>query len=174
MRLLGAGLVAVVAAVAVLAGCGRGASEPPAGSALRQTELPGQITAGGHTSGTVIASTPRTPVKDMGTASREGGTPGIPQGAGGNTSGTKMGGTTGESALSNSGEQTAAQRTPGEGAPAHAADASRGASAPTAPAAPAAVSAASAAAAAAEQKRLLDERITMVARRWQQRASAPR
>lgn len=167
MKVLAMGLVAA----AVLGGCGRGSGDPPAGSALRQTELPGQMTAGGQTSGTVIATAARTPPKDMGTASREAGTPGIPEGSGGNTSGARLGGTTGPSALSNSGEQTAAQRTPGQGAPAHAADAPRAAAA----SAPAAVSAASAAAAAAaEQKRLLDERMTQVARRWQQRASAAR
>lgn len=161
--------------IAALAGCGRGSGEPPAGSALRQTELPGQVTAGGATSGTVIASAARTasaPAKDMAAASREAGTPGIPEGSGGNTSGARLGGSTGSSALANTGEQTAAQRTPGEGAPAHAADAPRAAAAASAPAsAPAALSAASA---AAEQKRLLDERIVQVARRWQQRASAPR
>lgn len=151
------------------------------GRGYAQTRLPGHPSTGGQTSGMVMATQASAPSQDMGAATRQGGTPGIPQGAGDNTSGTEMGGTTGTSALANTGEQTAAQRTPGEGAPAHAEDGTRGiapaggASGPVAAAVPpsaavAAVNAAAAASAASAQPRLLDERMSAVAQRWQERS----
>lgn len=55
----------------------------------RQTNFPGQVTAGGGTSGEVLARNGA--LKNNPDPS---GTPGIPQGAGGNTGGAAMGGTT--------------------------------------------------------------------------------
>jgi hypothetical protein len=164
---------ALVGALA-LAACQRAADEP------QPTRFPGQISAGGGTSGSVMAA-----AKPMDKAMREAGTPGIPQGAGGNTAGAKLGGSTGSGALANSGEQTAAQRVPGTGAPAHdgaaasapqtaAATAAAGgaaASAPAAAAAPASAASVPAAEAAARQKQLLDESMTRVAQHWRERAA---
>jgi len=58
-------------------------------AAQRQTHFPGMVTAGGHTSGQVMAANggPKT------NAGYAGGTPGIAGGAGGNTSGAATGGT---------------------------------------------------------------------------------
>lgn len=175
---------ALLAAVLAVAGCEQGAGTAARSPLVRQTGLPGHVTAGGPTGGDVIARAASAAAKDMTAASREAGTPGIPQGAGGNTGGTRLGGTTGPSALANTGEQTATQRTPGQPAPAHAADAGRGAApapprgasapaaaaAPTAPPAPASATP-SAAQVAADQARALDERMTLVAQRWQRMAA---
>lgn len=157
------GLVVLLALVA--AACGPARTGPQATA----TRVPGHVAAGGGTSGTVMAAASAA-ARDMGPAAREAGTPGIPQGAGGNTAGAQMGGTVKDSALGNSGEQTAGQRTPGNGAPAHA---GAQASAPPAAASAASASAPMSPASAAElQKRLLDERMTLVAERWKQRATA--
>jgi len=83
-------LLAGVLAAVLLAACDRGTA--PASSGVIQTKFPGQLTAGGGTSGEVIARTPK-PVTD---ATYAGGTPGIAGGAGGNTSGAEVGGTTRE------------------------------------------------------------------------------
>ena len=158
--------VALVGALA-LAACQRPADEP------QPTRFPGQISAGGGTSGSVMAA-----AKPMDKAMREAGTPGIPQGAGGNTAGAKLGGSTGAGALANSGEQTAAQRVPGTAAPAHdgaAASAPRAAASAVAAAAPASAASVPAAEAAAReaarQKQLLDESMTRVAQHWRERAA---
>jgi hypothetical protein len=58
-------------------------------AAQRQTHFPGMVTAGGHTSGEVMAANGG-PKMNAGYA---GGTPGIAGGAGGNTSGAATGGT---------------------------------------------------------------------------------
>jgi len=77
--------------LALLAGgCDRGRN--PSVGGVEQTRYPGQVTAGGRSSGAIIASTAK-PVTD---AIYAGGTPGIAGGSGGNTSGANVGGTTRE------------------------------------------------------------------------------
>lgn len=66
-----------------LAACDRGNDNHE----VRQTKFPGQFSAGGGTSGEVMA---RNSTATSGRAPA--GTPGIPQGAGGNTGGAAMGG----------------------------------------------------------------------------------
>jgi len=79
-------------AVAVLAtGCGR--DDKPAANGVIQTKFPGQVSAGGATSGQIIAATSK-PVTD---ATYAGGTPGIAGGSGGTTSGAATAGTVQES-----------------------------------------------------------------------------
>ena len=79
-----------VAALAVLAsGCDRGRN--PSVGGIEQTKYPGQVTAGGATSGAIIARTAK-PVTD---ATYAGGTPGIAGGSGGTTSGAEVGGAIG-------------------------------------------------------------------------------
>ncbi|GGY87027.1 hypothetical protein ACFFTM_16050 [Pseudoduganella plicata] len=74
-----------------LAGCDSG--HQAASGGVIQTKFPGQVTAGGGTSGAVIAHTSR-PVTD---ATYAGGTPGIAGGSGGTTSGAATAGTVQES-----------------------------------------------------------------------------
>jgi hypothetical protein len=77
--------IALAACLVLLAGCGdRGAVR----DGVAQTRLPGHVTAGGGTSGQVIART------GAAAGTQPAGTPGIPQGAGGNPGGTALGGTT--------------------------------------------------------------------------------
>jgi colicin import membrane protein len=71
--------------LAALAGCDR-RNAPPIVDGVRQTGLPGHVTAGGGTSGAVLATAPAKPA-DRGPA----GTPGIPLGSEGNTAGTELG-----------------------------------------------------------------------------------
>lgn len=66
--------------------------KPHGDNAQRQTRFPGMVTAGGGTSGAVMAAHGG-PKTDAGYA---GGTPGIAGGAGGNTSGAEIGGATRE------------------------------------------------------------------------------
>ena len=81
-----------LAALALLAsGCDRGRT--PASDGVLQTKFPGQVTAGGGSSGEVLARTSR-PTTD---ATYAGGTPGIAGGSGGTTGGAAMGGTVQES-----------------------------------------------------------------------------
>jgi hypothetical protein len=75
-----------LAGLALLAGCDRGRNPNVGG--IEQTKYPGQVTAGGRTSGAIIASTAK-PVTD---ATYAGGTPGIAGGSGGTTSGAEVGG----------------------------------------------------------------------------------
>jgi colicin import membrane protein len=72
----------------LLAGCDGRQDEPPVVEGVRQTGLPGHVRAGGRTSGEVMAARPAA-ATDRGPA----GTPGIPLGAGGTTSGAALGGT---------------------------------------------------------------------------------
>jgi hypothetical protein len=74
-----------------LAGCDSG--RQAASEGVIQTKFPGQVTAGGGTSGAVIARTSR-PVTD---GTYAGGTPGIAGGSGGTTSGAATAGTVQES-----------------------------------------------------------------------------
>ena len=76
-----------LATACLIAGCGDG--NRTTGLAVEQTQAPGHVAAGGGTSGAVIARAPRVEKGDA-----PAGTPGIPQGSGGNTSGAALGGTT--------------------------------------------------------------------------------
>lgn len=82
---------AIAAAVAAgIAGCDNTDGSASAGSGVRETGFPGQVSAGGGASGEVMARAGRVPdTRDPS------GTPGIPQGSGGNTGGAAMGGTSG-------------------------------------------------------------------------------
>ena len=80
----------LLAACAALAGCDRGHGNPKEG--VIQTKFPGQVTAGGGTSGEVIARSP----KPTTNAAYAGGTPGIAGGSGGTTGGAALGGTVAE------------------------------------------------------------------------------
>ena len=74
----------------LLAACGESNRPVTGDGAVVQTRFPGQVTAGGGTSGEVLArsaATQETPAPS--------GTPGIPQGSGGTTGGAAMGGTSG-------------------------------------------------------------------------------
>ena len=77
----------LVAACTALAGCDRGHTNPKDG--VVQTRFPGQVTAGGMTSGQVMARS----AKPETNAANAGGTPGIAGGAGGTTGGAALGGT---------------------------------------------------------------------------------
>ena len=78
-------------ALALLAGCD---GKPTAAShGVVQTKYPGQVSAGGRTSGQILAANAK-PETD---ATYAGGTPGIAGGSGGNTSGAETGGTVQES-----------------------------------------------------------------------------
>lgn len=81
-------LFPVLLSAALAAGCDRGRED--AADGVIQTGYPGQVTAGGATSGTILAQTSRPTTN----AVYAGGTPGIVGGAGGNTSGAKIGGST--------------------------------------------------------------------------------
>ena len=73
---------------------------------VRQTKFPGQVSAGGGTSGEVLARSSQVQNNPM-----PAGTPGIPQGSGGNPGGAALGGTVqGSSELGGSGDKTAAQQ----------------------------------------------------------------
>lgn len=78
-------------AAALLAGCDRGTSAASHG--VIQTKYPGQVSAGGLSSGQIMARSSR-PETD---ATYAGGTPGIAGGSGGNTSGAETAGATQES-----------------------------------------------------------------------------
>ncbi|MDB5747401.1 MAG: hypothetical protein JWP72_2249 [Massilia sp.] len=85
------GAMTCVISCAMLAGCDRGHTNARDG--VQQTKFPGQVTAGGLTSGQVMArsSKPET------NAAYAGGTPGIAGGSGGTTGGAALGGTVAES-----------------------------------------------------------------------------
>lgn len=101
-------LFAVGAAAVLASACSR--NEQAADAGVRKTNFPGQVTAGGSTSGEVIARTAK-PVVD---GSYAGGTPGIAGGAGGNTGGAATGGAVVESGHGPSGNTAppAAKQTP--------------------------------------------------------------
>ncbi len=86
-----ASTILIHGALAVLAvatgGCDRGRNASVGG--IEQTKYPGQVTAGGRTSGAVIASSAK-PVTD---ATYAGGNPGIAGGSGGTTGGAATAGT---------------------------------------------------------------------------------
>lgn len=84
------GLTVGALACAMLAGCDRGYTSATAG--IEQTKFPGQVTAGGLTSGQIMARS----AKPETNAAYSGGTPGIAGGSGGNTAGAALGGTVAE------------------------------------------------------------------------------
>jgi len=147
----GSGIAALAFAV-LSTGCGDGGSSGAHGVA--QTQLPGQFTAGGGTSGQVIART------GAATATQPAGTPGIPQGAGGNPGGTAMGGSTVAQAQSAPGGAT---HPAGDGLGAAGRNAAPG------PSAPAALQPTDQ---ATQQARALAASMDAVAARWRSRASA--
>ena len=77
----------LLAACTLLSGCDRGHANPKDG--IVQTKFPGQLTAGGGTSGQVMARS----AKPETNAVYGGGSPFIAGGSGGNTAGAAMGGT---------------------------------------------------------------------------------
>jgi hypothetical protein len=108
-----------------LAGCGEHGGGNTA-SGARQTHFPGMVTAGGSTSGEVMKQS-----GEKVSAAMPAGTPGIPGGAGGTTSGPAMGGTTPGASVAGqapkgamagerqiSGEPSGAKGASGEAAPA--------------------------------------------------------
>lgn len=82
------GLLLAVAALA-LAGCEDGPPRPATKDGVLQTRMAGQITAGGPSSGEVIAAAAPAMPHEGGPA----GTPGTPGGAGGNIGGAQLGAT---------------------------------------------------------------------------------
>ena len=76
-----------LAALVLLAGCDRNRAAHVAG--IEQTKFPGQVTAGGGTSGEILENNKR-PTTD---ATYAGGTPGIAGGSGGTTGGAATAGT---------------------------------------------------------------------------------
>lgn len=93
-----------VAVACMLAACDRDRAD----NGSRQTKFPGMVTAGGPTSGEVIAA-----AKKVTDASYAGGTPGTAGGMEGNTGGAKMGGMVSESGHAPSGTAPpAAKQTP--------------------------------------------------------------
>jgi hypothetical protein len=85
----------VLLAVLLLAACDRGGAKV---DGVLQTKAPGHIAAGGKTSGEVIAASPE---DEKAGTSGPAGTPGIPQGSGGNTGGTALGGALGQQPTAN-------------------------------------------------------------------------
>jgi hypothetical protein len=83
-----------------LASCGNEGAQ--VATKVTQTRFPGEVSAGGGTSGEAMAQATQA-------GSRQAGTPGIPQGAEGNAGGTQMGGTAGASTLGGTGAKTAQQ-----------------------------------------------------------------
>lgn len=113
-----------LAALAVLASaCDRG--RPPSLDGIVQTKYPGQVSAGGATSGTIIARTAK-PAVD---ATYAGGTPGHAGGAGGTSSGAATAGT-----VSETGQGPSSGVTPPSGAQAGTREAQGDYAAPKAPA----------------------------------------
>ena len=145
-------------------------------AAVTQTKFPGQLAAGGLGSGEIMQRSDSTSIK----SSMPSGTPGIPEGAGGTTSGPGMGGTTPNASVSGEAPEGKMQ---GEvavgGDPARAAAANTpptrpaGESAAADPAAtgPAQTDAARKAAQAQQEKEELVASMDEVARRWRAEAA---
>ncbi|WP_151636133.1 hypothetical protein [Noviherbaspirillum aerium] len=99
--------IALLAMAAALAGCGRD-GPATADNGITQTKFPGQLSAGGGTSGEIMAQ-----AAGGTTAKTPSGTPGIPQGAGGNTGGAAMGNVGAAKADSNAGQEGVRGQAPG-------------------------------------------------------------
>lgn len=97
--------LAAALSIGSLAACHRPVPTAPEATAAEviQTSFPGQVTAGGRTSGEVMAA--------AGEFTQQGddqGTPGIPKGSGGNTGGAELGGAQdGQSSIGGDGQQSA-------------------------------------------------------------------
>lgn len=78
---------------------------------VRQTHFPGEVTAGGGTSGEVMEHS-----KEIASSGAPSGTPGIPEGSGGNTGGAALGGTTSPAAATKD-TQGSASKPPGSTPP---------------------------------------------------------
>jgi hypothetical protein len=135
---------------------------------VKQTKFPGQLAAGGPGSGEVMQRT-----RQSSTSSMPSGTPGIPEGAGGNTSGPGMGGTTPNAAVAHEGPKDKMQgEAPVGGDPARAGAANaaptrpQGESAGASAAPPAQTDAARKAAEAQREKEELVAAMDNVTRRW--------
>lgn len=116
----------LLALAMMLAGCDKD-GQATADNGVRQTRFPGQVSAGGGTSGAIMAQAAGGntggAAASGANAGQEGvrgqapggtgvaGTPGIPEGSGGTTSGAEMGGTTGGAAAT----QNAPPAVPGQG-----------------------------------------------------------
>ena len=100
----------VILAVTAVCSSACSRADKPADAGMRKTGFPGMVTAGGGTSGEVIARSAK-PVTD---GSYAGGTPGIAGGAGGTSGGTATAGTVQESGQGPSGNTAppAAKQTP--------------------------------------------------------------
>jgi hypothetical protein len=144
-------LFLVTLLAAALTGCG---DRDDASHGVRQTKLPGDITAGGRTSGQVMAANGTPATAQPGPA----GTPGIPKGAEGNTGGTAMGGTT--------------PSAPAAGAAAPTGPASAAGAPASAALAPASAASAPAMSDAQRQQMQLVASMDTVAARWRARAAA--
>ena len=158
----------MLAAILLAAGCTERHGITP--GSVAQTKFPGQLAAGGMGSGEIMQQT-----RQATTSSMPSGTPGIPEGAGGTTSGPGMGGTTPGAAVAGDAPKGKMQgEAPVGGDPARAGAAnapptrpqgeSAGAALPAADAAQA--EAARKAAAAQKEKEELAASMDDVARRW--------
>lgn len=85
-------IVPVLAVLLAAGGCSERTDLEAARKEVTQTKFPGMVTSGGDTSGQVLA---RSKSSEVSSSSKASGTPGIPEGSGGNTSGAALGGTTG-------------------------------------------------------------------------------
>jgi hypothetical protein len=161
--------LAAAACTVLLAGCG---DRTAVRDGVTQTKLPGHVTAGGPTSGQVIARS------GAAAATQPAGTPGIPQGAGGNPGGTAMGGSTVAQAAAGPGGAThpGGDRLGAAGSSPVAAAISGAAPAPAgvapAPAPVGTPGSGAAASLAQEQARALATSMDAVAARWRSRAAA--
>jgi hypothetical protein len=163
-----------VAVFLLAGGCTEQHGNAPA--TVVQTKFPGQLAAGGMGSGEVMQRTGNTAIK----SSMPSGTPGIPEGAGGNTSGPGMGGTTPNAAVAGQAPEGKMQgEVPVGGDPARAAAANAPATRPPgesaaanpATAAPAQTDAQRKAAQAQKEKEELAASMDDVARRWRAEAA---
>lgn len=84
-------LLPAFAVLLAAGGCSERNDLEAAREEVTQTKFPGMVTSGGDTSGQVLARAKSSEVSSSGEAA---GTPGIPEGSGGNTSGAALGGTT--------------------------------------------------------------------------------
>jgi hypothetical protein len=148
--------IAVCAVCLALGGC---RAEDPQTTAAIQTKVPGHISAGGATSGEVVAAGQQGKARGDGQSE---GTPGIPEGSGGNTGGVAMGGTSKERGTD---QQAAKDDAAGKRAPDDKAAAEEKAAAE-------AKAKASADAEADRQKQLLAVAMDRSAERWRQQAGA--
>jgi hypothetical protein len=158
--------IAALAALVLAGGCTEQHGISP--GTVKQTKFPGQLAAGGAGSGEIMQRT-----KQSTTSSMPSGTPGIPEGAGGTTSGPGMGGTTPGAAVAGDAPKGKMQgEAPVGGDPARAGAANapptrpQGESAGAGAAAAAQTDAARKAAAAQKEKEELVASMDNVARRW--------